>query len=194
MLGEHMLRLNWDHVVFLAWWVPLLTLGIGGISAAPWVPSLKRERKAVAEGVPVRAGAKVYDLGSGDGSMLFAMAERYPDARYVGYEIAIPPWLIGLARKLFGGKKYVNVSLRYGDLFGRDVSDGDFVFVYLLQKAYPRIVKKFAAEAKDDAVIVIEGWAIPGVTFDRKIAVERGLPMFVYSGASFRRAQHQEPV
>jgi tRNA A58 N-methylase Trm61 len=144
---------------------------------------------AVAEGIDLAPGSMVYDLGAGDGSMLFALAERQPNATYIGYEIALPPWIIGLVRKALGRGKRKNVSLRYGDLFGKDLSGADILFVFLLQKAYPRLAKKFAKELKDEAVVVLEAWPFPGVEHERVIR-ERNedLPMFVYKGAAFRRA------
>jgi len=166
-------------------WLALFTFMLGGVSSAPWVPTRRRERASVVDAVSVRRGAVVYDLGCGDGAMLFDLADRYPDARYIGYEIALLPWAIGLARKFAAGKRYANVSLRYGDLFGKDLADADLVFVFLLEKAYARLVEKFRSELKRDSTVVVEAWALPGAAHERIIRDgEKTLPMYQYSGAA----------
>lgn len=166
-------------------WLALFTLMLGGVSSAPWVPTRRRERTSVVDAVSVRRGAVVYDLGCGDGSMLFDLADRHPDARYIGYEIALLPWAIGLVRKFAAGKRYANVSLRYGDLFGKNLADADLVFVFLMEKAYARLVEKFSRELRAEAVVIAEAWKLPGAVHDKVIrAGEQALPMYQYSGAA----------
>lgn len=165
------------------------TLALGGMSAAPWVRTRKRLRDFISSRVDLKDGAVVYDLGCGDGAVLFSLAKRHPAIKAVGYEIALLPYAIGLATKAMGGAAYRNVSLRYRDFFGPDLSDADTVFIFLLAESYPRVVKKLAKELRDDAVIVVAAWPFPGITAER---AERGaedlLPVYFYRGAQLRAA------
>ena len=118
--------------------------------------------------------------------MLFDIARRRPDVRAVGYDISLFPLLIGWVRKLAGGKRYRNVSLRFADLFRADISRADVVFVFLLPKSYPRLLTKLSAEAKDAAIIVVEAWPFDGLAPVRAVRAQGLLPMYYYEGRQLR--------
>lgn len=173
----------------LAAFAILFTYGLGAWSAAPWVPTRRRERSAVARGFNLKPGALVGDLGCGDGAMLFAVCDEHPGVRALGYEIALPPLLMGWWRRWRGGARYKDVSLRWRDFWGRDLSALDAVFVFLMRTAYPRLVPKLARELRDDAQIIVECWPFDGVAHVRKIGGEGGmLPYYVYTGAALKAA------
>jgi len=174
--------------LFVIAYLIVLTLAVGAVSAAPWIPTRRRQRRRLAELLPIRPGETVCDLGCGDGVVLFAFADRYPGIRAVGYEIAILPFVIGRVRRSFGGKRYGDVEINYGNFFWEDLSDTDVAFVFLLEKAFPKVMAKLAAELKDDARVVVEAWPFPGVSAEREIREEGMLPTYVYTGRAIRVA------
>lgn len=176
-----------EFAVFTVFYLLVGTLAIGAVSAAPWVRTKRRQRDLIASKVCLQEGAKVYDLGCGDGAVLFSLARRNPTARAVGYEIAFLPLAIGWATKAFGGAAYRNVSLRCRDFFGPDLSDADAVFIFLLKECYPRVVRKLAAELRDDAQVVVAAWPLPGIDAERsEPATADLLPVYFYRGAQLR--------
>lgn len=166
------------------------TFALGGISAAPWVRTRRKLRDFIASRAELKPGDVVYDLGCGDGAVLFSLARKEPGIKAVGYEIAILPWALGLLMKAFGGKKYANVSLRCRDFFGANLSDADTVFIFLLEESYPKVVAKLAKELRDDARVVVAAWPLPAVEPERK---ERGaedlLPVYFYRGRQLKAAK-----
>lgn len=178
-----------EWAVFAVIYVLVGTFAVGAVSAAPWVRTKRGQRDLIASKVALKPGAKVYDLGCGDGAVLFSLAERNPGVRAVGYEIAFLPLMIGWTTKLLGGARYRNVSLRCRDLFGPSLSDADTVFVFLLRDCYPRLMRKLGAELRDDAEVVVAAWPLPGLEPARsEAATEELLPMYFYNGAQLRRA------
>ncbi|MEY4722891.1 MAG: hypothetical protein RLZZ324_404 [Candidatus Parcubacteria bacterium] len=176
-------------IVAFAAFTIFFTLALGASSAAPWFPTRRQERDAVVRGLPLKPGAVAYDLGCGDGGMLFALADAYPGIRAVGYKIALPPLALGWWRKRHGGAKYAGVSLRWRDFWARDFSDADAVFVFLMRPAYPRLIAKLARELRDDAVVVLECWPFDGIAHERVLGGDGViLPMYVYRGAALRTA------
>lgn len=164
----------------------LISAAIAGLSAAPWVPTKPKQRRHLINSLDLKDDDICYDLGCGDGTVLFALARKNPNIRAIGYDISLLPLLIGNIRKLLGGKKYRNVSIRFGNLFTRDVSDANYIFVFLLDKSYPRLKKKFAKEIRDDANVIVEAWPIKEVDSVHEIREEGLLPVYFYSGSSFR--------
>lgn len=157
-----------------------------GISAAPWVPTRKKERRYLLEHLTVKPDQTIYDLGCGDGSMLFELASETPDARYIGYEISLLPLLIGYLRKLRHPRLYKNVSLRFGNLFKQSYQDADIVLIFLLEKAYPKLVPIFKS-LDNDAMIIVEAWKLPDL-IPKHVALKEGLlPFYLYQGEQFKK-------
>lgn len=163
----------------------LLAIGAGGLSTAPWVPTRRGEREALLKEITVTPGQTVYDLGCGNGVVLFLLARRQPAAQYIGYELALLPLAIGWVQKILGGRAYQNVHLRFGDFFGQSLATADIIFAFLLDTTGPRLAAKFYGGLKPEAIVVIEGWPIPGLTPEKKITAPRSLPLYVYRGEQF---------
>lgn len=166
--------------------VIVFSAAAAGVSAAPWLPTRKRERHQLSNNLTLKDSDIVVDLGCGDGTMLFEIAKHHPNVTCIGYDISFLPLGIGLLRKLFGGSKYKNVRLRFGNLFKQDIGDATHVFIYLLAKSYPRLKAKFAAELKDEAMVIVEAWAMPDMEPAHIIRDEGALPIYIYAGKDFR--------
>lgn len=175
-----------DLIIILILMPLLLTAVYAGFSAAPWVPTKRGDRRHILERLELQPGQICYDLGCGDGSVLFALARRHPEVIAIGYEVSLLPYLIARARKLWGHGRYRNVSIRFGDLFRQDISDADVIFVFLLAKCYPRLQTKFAGELRDDAQVICEAWPMPETDLEDELRAEKLLPVFFYRGSSFR--------
>lgn len=163
----------------------ILSAAIAGISAAPWIPTKPKQRRDLLNLLDLDNNDICYDLGCGDGSVLFEIARKHPKIKCIGYEISILPLLIGKIRKTLSAKKYKNVSIRFGNLFKKDFSDADVIFVFLLQKAYPKLIKTFQQGLKPNARIAVEAWPIPNVKYTKKIKKENLLPIYIYKGSDF---------
>jgi SAM-dependent methyltransferase len=162
----------------------LITFAWGGISAAPWVPTMKRDREHLLNNLDFKPGQIVYDLGCGDGSVLFAIAKRQPEIKAVGLEISLLPFWLALTRKYLG--HYEQVSLRYQNLFKSSLKDADVVFAFLLPKCYPRLVAKFATELRPEALVIVEAWPLPNIEPEKTLMSDKLLPIYLYSGRQFK--------
>lgn len=178
-------------VIFAIAYVLVLTAAIGGLSAAPWVRTKKKQRDLVCAETKIADDAVIYDLGCGDGAVLFALTRRHPRMRGIGFEIATVPFVIGNLWKIFGGAKYRNISIRCRDLFGQNYADADAVFIFLLRPSYPRVMAKLARDVRDDAQIIVVAWPFPGIEAERVIAPTADtLPVYFYRGAQLRTTNH----
>jgi SAM-dependent methyltransferase len=173
-------------LIFAAALSILVFVAAGGLSAAPWLPTKRRERLLLIRKITVKPNEIVYDLGCGDGSVLFDLAKKEPAARYVGYEIAILPWLLGQIRKRGCGVRMKGISLRLRDFFGQPLGDADVIFIFLLDTSYPRVMSKLRSEKlKPDARIIVEAWRLPDIEPTETIRGKNSLPIYVYRGHQF---------
>ncbi|MFH1711757.1 MAG: class I SAM-dependent methyltransferase [Patescibacteria group bacterium] len=173
-----------ELIIFSIVMILLISAAYAGYSAAPFWPSKRKECKNVIDNVPIKPGQKFYELGCGSGTILFSIAKHHPNALFVGYDISIFPFLYARIKKIIG--RYKNTKVQMKNLFKQDLADADVVFVFLMDKCYPRLMEKFAKELKDDTVVVFQGWALPKIDFDKKIKPEGTLPLYFYHGAQFR--------
>ena len=82
----------------------------------------------------LRSKDVVYDLGCGDGRLVFSTAPYVKKA--IGYELSIPLYLFGKLKSLF---KSSNSEIRFGNIWKQNYKDADVIFCYLL----PGSMKKF---------------------------------------------------
>jgi len=132
----------------------LITATIGGLSAAPWVPTKGKDVGRMIDLAEIKNGDKVYDLGCGDGRLVFASATK--GAKSVGVEIFILPYLYAKIKSFF----VLGSKIKYGNFFRQDISDADVIFIFLMEKSYHKILDKFNRELKPGTRVVIYCWPI----------------------------------
>lgn len=163
----------------------LLTFAFGSISAAPWLPTMKADREHLMNILDIKPGETIFDLGAGDGTILFALAAKYPAAKFIGYEVSLLPYFLGLIRKFIYRHKIQNVSWRYGDLFQADISLASTVLVFLLKKSYAKLAAKFKRELSPETKILVEAWPMPNMTPVKTEKQPGLLAWYCYRGSQF---------
>ncbi|MFA6228061.1 MAG: hypothetical protein WC668_02640 [Patescibacteria group bacterium] len=165
-----------NALIYLLIFLVLLTAAYGAYSAAPWLPTRRRDVKRLADLAGIKEGDKIYDLGCGDGRLVFEAARRGATAS--GVEIFFLPWLYARIKSLF----IPRTRILFGDLFFQDISDADAIFIFLLDKSYKKLVEKFNRELKPGTQVVVACWPI--VEWRDKLVSSSqpadDLPMFVY--------------
>ncbi len=125
-----------------------------------FVPTHPDHVEAFFELVTLSPDDVVYDLGSGDGRLIFAALERGA-GRGVGIELDVS--LV---------KKATKTALRKGlgeraqvlqaDITGVDVSPASVVFCYLTPQASAALKPKFQRELRPGTRVVMESFPVPG--------------------------------
>lgn len=148
-------------IILLVAWFAYTVMSTLWVSAhgAPWVPTKRRTVRRMLEMAEERAGETVYDLGSGDGRVLFVAARTF-EARAVGIEL--DPlrvlWTRGVAF-LLGLRNRVEV--RQGDFFIQDLHDADVVVCYLLTSTNRRLADKLREELRPGTRVVSNAFPFP---------------------------------
>mgnify|MGYP001582040933 FL=1 len=98
----------------------------------PFVPTPVAHFPIIAKALMIRPGDVVYDLGCGDGRMLTHLAERFPDARFIGIERNFLLYAQAQLRKRLSQSQ--NLTFRRENFYESDFSDATRVYGYLLSK------------------------------------------------------------
>jgi cyclopropane fatty-acyl-phospholipid synthase-like methyltransferase len=117
-----------------------------------WVPTANNIADVMLELAHVTAADVVYDLGSGDGAILFRAAEKY-GARGVGIEIDQKLVAASTERARKRGMTD-KVTFVQGDMFKADISDATVVALYLSASVNRRLAPKLMKELKPGTRVV----------------------------------------
>jgi hypothetical protein len=123
----------------------LIVLAVGFVVffGAPYVPSKRRElERALDELYPIGKDDVLVDVGSGDGVVLRAAAER--GARAIGYELN--PIFVVLSRWL--SRRFSGVSVRLANMWRvRFPSETTVVYAFAVSRDSAKLTRKMQKEA-----------------------------------------------
>lgn len=158
-LSPFLVRYNVDPWVIFAILTIVLLPGLyGAFTSGPFVSTVKKRRDMMLKLATIKRGETVYDLGCGDGRLVFGAGALGANA--IGYEMSIPLVLWGWVQKLFGKKGII----RYGNLWNQDVRDANVIFCYLLPRSMKKFEKKIWPTLKKGTRVVSNGFQLPDVT------------------------------
>ncbi len=164
----------WDWFFWAVWSLGILLILAYGLVipfGAPFLPTLKTQRKEALDLINLKPGQMLIDLGSGDGSILVLAAQR--GLRAVGYEIN--PFLFiysWLRTRRYGTR----VQIKFRSFWRADLSRADGVFVFLITHHMHHLDKLLNnRKGKKPLKVVSNSFQIPG----QKVRKKSG-PMFLY--------------
>jgi hypothetical protein len=134
--------------------VALMALLIFGAvtTRVPFVPMPWPVVNALKKEVLLGAGDVLYDLGSGDGRVVFAMAAAYPNARTIGIEKAPLPFILSQVRGRFARKP--NAAIRRENFMQTPLAGATQVFTYLFPETMQELLPKFERELPKGARVI----------------------------------------
>ena len=139
-------------LIWLIFMFGFFSLAVATVSLAPWVPTQKKDLERVKKLVNLKAGDTFYELGCGTARVLFYLAKN-SEAKFVGYEISFPVYLVAKFKQWFLGNK--NVEIKYQNIFSADLSQADYLYVFGLEgRPMRKIQKALLRSAKDGAKLI----------------------------------------
>lgn len=125
-------------------------------SDAPYIPTKFEAIKKVLKLVGVKKGKKFYELGSGDGRVVLEAAKLGAEA--VGIEQSFLRVLYSRwkARQLASHMSGGNAVFYHGNVFTRNYSDADIVYIYLLPIGVGKLEEKLKKELKKGALVITQ--------------------------------------
>ena len=115
--------------------------------------------EALADEIASREARSFVDLGCGDAHILAALAQRYPDTRFTGFETA--PVLYLWAR--WRCRNLGNCVIRYADFWSVSWGEHDMVFAFLSPQPMLRLWRKCQRELSSEGNMYSLAFEVPGV-------------------------------
>jgi len=135
---------------------------------APWWRTNKKIARAMCQMAKVGKVDIVYDLGSGDGTVLIVAAKEFGA---IGVGIEIDPLRYFISSMLLRSNRLSDkVRIIRRNFFDVNISEASVVFVYLVPKALNRLLPKFNKELKKGTRIVSYKYPInlPMIKYDNE--------------------------
>ncbi len=149
----------WNMLLFALILIPTLKALIHG---APFVPTPMAAVEKIVKAANIQPEEKVYDIGCGDGRMVYIAAKNY-QAKATGFELSPIVYFIAKIRQLLWRSK-AKILLR--DFTLHNLTDANVIVCYLLPETLARLQKKLDRELKKGARIV--SYAFPIGTWKEK--------------------------
>lgn len=130
-----------------------------GWRAAPWLPAFKKDMERIIKLAELKDDDLVYDLGSGDGRVVIALANN-SRAQFVGYEISLIMYCWSRLKIFFSGLGK-RVEIRCSDFLTNDLSQATVIFCFLTPMAMKKLSIKFQKELKKGTRIVSYSFSLP---------------------------------
>jgi hypothetical protein len=144
------LSVFWFSVLFFM--IVLLWILVPALYGLPPVPTNKDRIRHALQLANLQPGEILYDLGAGDGRVLFIAARDFK-AQAIGVEIG-PVQCILIWLRIMTSGLGSQIRIRWGNFYQANLKDADVVFVYVTSKEVVNLASHLAAEMKQDARLV----------------------------------------
>lgn len=158
--------------VFLVAFISLFAV-YGGVfsSRVPLYLSNVPACEALGKLMPAEKNFYFLDLGSGTGSVLHYLDQRFPFGMFHGVETAPVPYAVSWLRSKIGKAQF---QVMYKNMWQVDLSRYDVVYAFLSPQPMPELWQKVQHEMQPGSLFISNSFAVPGVEPDEVIELGAG--------------------
>jgi SAM-dependent methyltransferase len=120
------------------------------VNGAPFVPTPMEAVEKMLQLAQIRNGEKVYDIGCGDGRMVYLAAKNF-GADATGFELSPLVYAMARIRHFFWRSK---AKIKFANFKRRDLSKADVIVCYLLPETLARLQAKLDKELKKGSRVI----------------------------------------
>lgn len=149
------------------------------IRGAPFVPTPLRAVEVMLKEAKIKKGEKIYDIGCGDGRMVYLAAKKYK-ADAVGLEISPIVYVLARIRHFLWRSK---AKVLFRDFKHYDLSDADVIVCYLLPETLAHLQEKLDKDLKKGTRIISYAFPIGDWKVEKKLERQADLkiaPIWIY--------------
>ncbi len=149
-----------------------------GISPMPTSPKVKRQLLHVLSQNEIQG--TICELGSGWGTLAFALAQRFPKCRIIAYENSLVPYIYSQIYKLV--IKTENLHIKQENFFNAPLSKADVIVCYLSPNIMACLQPKLESELRQGTLVLTNTFALPSWIPQQTVEVEDlyGTKIYIY--------------
>jgi len=168
-LNYFILFLLGTFIVFSILFLLFLTFNVISLfSGAPYVKSKRKTRREMLRIARIKKDDVVFDLGSGDGTLLIEAVKGYNLKE--AYGIEINPLLVLISRiKILLSGVQSKIKIKQGNFLKQDLSQATVIFSYLLPSIQVKLERKFKKELRPDTRIISNAFLFPNLSLRQKV-------------------------
>lgn len=121
-------------------------------SDAPFIPTRMDNIRKVLKLAGIKRGKRFYELGSGDGRVVLEAAKLGADSLGIEQSFLRVIYSKMQAKKL----NIKNAKFAHGDIFSRNFSDGNIIYIYLLPKGVRKLEETLRSQLKKGSVVITQ--------------------------------------
>ena len=150
-------------------WIALALVVLAGASLVYFtlrtgispMPSNRLQRAAILAAAGDPAGP-IYELGAGWGSLAFALADRFSNAKVIAFELSWVPFGVMRLRQALRPRK--NLTLRRADFLDAPLGEAQLLVCYLFRGGMQKLKSKLEREAAPGTTLVTHTFSMHGWT------------------------------
>lgn len=166
----------------------IVIIGLCGLSIA-WftlrtgispMPSSMKACRAILKASEQSSQGTIIDLGSGWGTLLFALARKYPERPVIGYELSWLPWIFSIICKTIFGLH--NVKILRQSFLTADLTTASLLVCYLFPKGMLDLQQKLSHGQHPDIMLISSTFALPDSEPTQTIRLDDlyNTPIYIY--------------
>lgn len=125
------------------------------VSKTPFVNVPLKTLESINKALIINNDSIVYNIGSGDGRVLFYLYKKIPKAKYIGIENGPFPLFVSRLSNFFHKiRNKSNIEILKKDFFDVDLSKATHIFTYLYPDMMDDLLSKFDKELKPGTKLV----------------------------------------
>jgi hypothetical protein len=128
-----------------------------GITPMPTSPRVRRKLLEIINERQITG--KIFELGSGWGTLAIPLARMLPHCHIIAYENSSIPYTFSRFAQAISRQK--NLKIIRGNFFRISLAEADLIVCYLYPKAMERLKIKFERELKEECLVISSTFAVP---------------------------------
>ena len=124
------------------------------------MPSSRKACEAIASAIPPNTDGPIIDLGSGWGTIVFSLAQSFPQATIKGIELSPIPWAVSRVGAFL--RRSPNLEIQRGNFRDIQLEHAKVVVCYLFPGGMAYLKTKFENELKPNTLVVSNTFRLAG--------------------------------
>ena len=142
----------------------------------PFVPTNAGDIKFVVEKLGISSADVFYDLGSGNGKVIF-LVEKLSGAKVKGFELG---WWTVIYSKLKAVLKGSKAKFVNKNFFKQDWTGANYIYGYLYPPLMGRVREKFLADCKPGSIAIIRDFPLPNLKPNEVYYLPKKHEIYIY--------------